>query len=318
MIMDPWPARRRMLGAVAAMALFAAPASAHQAAEAPSTPDVHQLAPGVWVLMGSSGNVLIVPDTKGTLIVDDQRDRDHDEIVQAVGQVSKTPVRQVINTHWHLDHAGGNAAFARAGATIVAQRAVRERLSADQYMAAYRITVPASPEIARPTVVFDDRHELKIGSETVQLRHTPNAHTDGDVIVRLEKANVLHLGDLFFAGMFPFIDVSTGGDIDGLVTAIDTALAMADADTRIVPGHGPVSSKADLAAYRAMLVDVRDKVRAARAEGRTIQQTIEADLIAAYPIEGEGKGFVAAIYQTVDSTPAEREAKKAAAKAATP
>jgi len=317
-------AARRLLSAAAlTIAVATGPAWAHEG-HAPETPppaaETQQVAPGVWVLLGSNGNVLIVPDDKGTLIVDDQRDTDHDEIVKAVGQVSKTPIRYVVNTHWHLDHAGGNAAFAKAGATIVAQRQVRERLAKDQYMAAYRVNIAASPVIAHPTEVFDDKHALTVGSETIQLQHTPNAHTDGDIIVRLPKANVLHMGDLFFGGMFPFIDVSTGGDIDGLVEAIDAALAMADDKTRIVPSHGPVSTKADLAAYRAMLVDVRDKVRTAKADGKTIMQTIEADLIAAYPIEGEGKGFVAAIYQTVDSTPAERDARKQAAptKAATP
>lgn len=273
-----------------ALGLFAAPAQAREA-------EVRQLTPDVFVLIGTDGNVVIVPDAAGALIIDDQRSRDHAETVAAVAKVSPAPVRFVIDTHWHLDHAGDNAAFARAGAVIIAQREVRTRLSADQFMVAYNSKVPASPEIAWPTLVYDDSLELHVGAETVLLRHTPAAHTDGDTVVKLVRANVIHMGDVYFNGLFPFIDTSSGGGITGVIAAVDTALAMADDKTVIVPAHGDIATKADLKAYRDMLVAIADTVRKDIRAGRTLAEIQARKPTAAYALEGDAKRLVAAIYE---------------------
>ena len=266
--------------------------------QALATPTVQTLAPGLHLLEGASGNVLILDGPMGALLVDDERATDVAEIEAAAGPEG---VHLVINTHWHLDHTGGNEAFAKAGAKIVAQRNVRIRRSTDQFMPAYNKTIPAAAEEALPSVVFDDALELEYGGETLLLTHAPHAHTDGDIIVRLEKANVLHLGDIYFGGMFPFIDTASGGGIRGLIAAVDAALAMADAKTVIVPAHGAVADKAALQAYRDMLADVAGKVEAGIAAGRTLQEIRDSKPAAPYQdrLHGDAERFVTAIYESL-------------------
>lgn len=281
-----------MIGLMMAAALMAAPAE---------EPEVRQVAPNAWVLIGTDGNVLIVPSPDGALIVDDERPADYAEIVAAVAKVSPQPVRTVIDTHWHADHSGSNGQFAKAGATVIAQREVRTRMSADQYMPAYKRTVPAAAPEARPGSVYDERLDLHIGRDTAELRHAANAHTDGDTIVRLRKANVVHMGDVYFNGIWPFIDTASKGGILGLIAAVDEVLRHSDAKTVIVPGHGAIATLADLRRYRDMLADVALKVRAAKAGGKT-----EAEVVASKPaatwragMEGDEDRFVAAIYEGV-------------------
>lgn len=280
----------RWLGAGLALALLAGGARAAE---------VQKLTDGAYVLIGTSGNVLIVPGPDGALIVDDQRESDVAETLAGIAQVSKGPVRYVIDSHWHLDHCGGNEAFAKAGAVIVAHYNVRVRRSTDQYMAAYDKHIPAAPEAALPAIVYDQKLELYIGAETAQLLHVPEAHTDGDTIVKLKNANVIHMGDVFFNGIFPFIDRSSGGDIAGMIRGVDAALAMADDATRIVPAHGPVTDKAGLIAYRAMLEDVLGKVQAGIAAGKSLDQLRATKPTADYDLEGDGDRFVAAIYDSL-------------------
>jgi cyclase len=261
--------------------------------------DIRQLGPNAWVLMGTDGNVVIVPDASGALLIDDERPADVAEMRAAVKTLTDGPIRYVINTHWHLDHSGGNAALAEAGATVIAQTNVRERLSTDQFMAAYNSHVRASPPIALPAVTFDQDLTVHFGDETLNLRHTPHAHTDGDAIVRLEGANVLHMGDVFFNGLFPFIDRSSGGGIEGLIAAVDTALTLSDDQTRIVPAHGEIATRAGLQAYRAMLVDVRDRVKTQIAAGQSLAEVRDSHPAAAYRLDGDADRFVEAIYDSL-------------------
>jgi glyoxylase-like metal-dependent hydrolase (beta-lactamase superfamily II) len=163
-------------------------------------------------------------------------------------------------------------------------------------MSAYNRRIPAAPAAALPTIVFDDRLELHVGAETIQLRHTPHAHTDGDTLVRLEQANVLHMGDVFFNGLFPFIDRDSGGDIKGLIKSVDVGLAMSDDKTKVVPAHGDITNKAGLQAYRDMLNDVATRVQAMVAAGKSVEQVREAKLTSAYKLEGDADRFVSAIY----------------------
>lgn len=288
---------RLFTGLLAALALTwsALPAAAQPA------PELQRLGETAWLLSGRNGNVIMVPGERGILLIDDQRGSDMEVMLAAANSLAAGPVSLVINTHWHLDHAGGNAGFGEAGAVIVAHRNVRERLASDQFMAAYNRTVPASPAIALPTVVYDSEMDIHFGAETVRLRHTSMAHTDGDSLVYLEAANVLHMGDVFFNGLFPFIDRSNGGSIQGLIRSVDVALSMSDENTRIVPSHGRPATRAELQAYRDMLQDVSDRVQAAMDRGETLEAVVEGDPAAAYRLQGDADRFVAAIFDSLAS-----------------
>lgn len=288
---------RLHLAAPIAALLLAASAQA----QTPPALEMHQLSPDAWVLVGQGCNVIIVKGPDGVLLVDDQRPRDTAETLAAVKQVSDGPVRYAINTHWHLDHSGGDAALAKLGAVIVAQDQVRARRAVAQYMPAYKVTVPAGAPETLPSKTYRDRMQLRFGAETVILRHAPAAHTDGDSIVWMPRADVMHLGDIYFHGIWPFIDRASGGSIQGMIAAVDQALALADARTRIVPGHGAVASKAELKAYRDMLADVQGKVRRSIRAGRSLEQIVAAKPAAAYRegMEGEEDRFVEAVYDSL-------------------
>jgi cyclase len=279
---------------LAAVLQMLAPAAAFAA-------DLQHLGGGVSVLIGSSCNVLILPGEGGVLIVDDQRRSNVDETLAGVRSVSSLPVRYVIDTHWHLDHSGGNGAFAAAGATIIAQRNVLLRRSSAQYMAAYKAHIPADPVEALPVIVFADRLDLRIGGETVELRHVAAAHTDGDTLIRFRNANVIAMGDVFFNHIFPFVDRSSDGSIQGMIKGVDAALAMADEHSQIVPAHGPVATRAELRAYRDMLSDVANRVRSQMRAGKTVAQIVAAHPASRYRpgMEGEEDRFVEAVYDSL-------------------
>lgn len=263
---------------------------------AAQTVAVQPLGKGAGWLEGTSCNVLIVAGDKGVLLVDDQRSSDAHETDVAIGQAYHLPVVEIVNTHWHLDHAGGNAHFAKAGAVIVAQGNVAKRLKVDQYMSAYKKLVPASPAGAWPRQSYDRAMTIRFGAETVRLVHVANAHTDGDTLVKLAHANVIHMGDVFFNGLFPFIDLDSGGSIQGLIRAVDAALAMSNGQTRIIPGHGAIATRAELAAYRAMLADVSANVRRQIGQGHDLDAIVGSKPAAAYKLEGGEDRFVAAVY----------------------
>jgi glyoxylase-like metal-dependent hydrolase (beta-lactamase superfamily II) len=251
---------------------------------------IEKIAPGVAVLFGAGGNIGLSYGADGNIIVDDQYAPMSDRILAAVASVDPDPVRFVVNTHWHGDHTGGNEAMGRSGAAIVAHSNVRTRMSSEQFIAALNSRVPASPAMALPVVTFEDGVTLHLNGDTLHVVHVANAHTDGDSLVHWQKANVLHMGDTFFHKFsLPFIDLSSGGSIDGLIAAVDKGLAASNETTRIIPGHGPVASKADLAAYRAMLVDVRAKVAAGIRAGRSLAQIQATRPAAPY---GMADGFI--------------------------
>jgi len=279
---------RRLL-AFAIAALLAAPASAQQDLSKVEV-RVERIAPGVAVLFGAGGNIGLSYGADGNIVVDDQYAPMGDRILAAIATVDPDPVRFVINTHWHGDHTGGNEAMGNRGAVIVAHSNVRTRMSSEQFIAALASKVPASPAAALPVVTFEDGVTLHLNGDTLHVVHVADAHTDGDSLVHWQKANVLHMGDTFFNKMsFPFIDLSSGGSIDGLIAAVDKGLAWSNETTRIIPGHGPVASKADLAAYRAMLVDVRAKVAAGIAAKQSLAQIQATKPAAAY---GMAEGFI--------------------------
>ncbi len=264
------------------------------------------VAGSVYVLYGRGGNVGISVGDDGVFLVDDQYAPQAPAILEAVRSLRDEPVRFVLNTHWHGDHTGGNEAMAGQGALIVAHDNVRRRMSSEQFIQAFGSRVPPSPAAALPVVTFSESLTLHINGDTVRVTHLAPAHTDGDSFVHFTGADVIHAGDIYFNGMYPFIDVSAGGHIDGVIAACDRLLALAGEHTRIIPGHGPVSDRNGLRAYREMLAAVRARVAEGMAAGYTLER-IQADAPTAAYDAVWGKGFldaakfVAIVYDALGS-----------------
>ncbi len=246
---------------------------------------------GIYVLFGEGGNVALSSGADGNFLVDDKYAPQSEAIQAAVGLVGEGAVRFVINTHWHADHSGGNENFSNAGAVIVAHDNVRKRMSTDQFIEALKWAVPASPAIALPVVTFGDELKLHLNGNEVQITHVAHAHTDGDALVHFKQANILHMGDIFFNGLYPFIDLSSGGSIQGMISAVEHGLVLCDENTKVIPGHGKVTDRAGLAAYRDLLVSWRDAVKAHKDSGKSLQSTIDAKPTAATD-EALGKAFI--------------------------
>lgn len=229
------------------------------------------LAPGVSVLFGAGGNIGVSHGEDGTVLIDDQYAPLTPKIQAAVAGLGASPVKFLVNTHWHGDHSGGNENFGKAGAVIMAHDNVRVRMASDQKTPFGE--VKASPKVALPVITYAEGLKLHLNGEEVRVISVPPAHTDGDSIVHWTKSNVIHMGDLFFHKMsFPFVDRSSGGDVRGVIAAADKVLAMADDNSKIIPGHGAVASKADFKAYRDMLVSIVGKVEAAVKAGKTVEE----------------------------------------------
>lgn len=257
-----------------------------------------------YLLTGAGGNIVASVGADGAFLIDDQFAPLADKIRAQLESLGKGSVRFVMNTHWHGDHTGGNESFGRGGTVIVAHENVRKRMSSEQFIEALNEKVPPSPEAALPVVTFTGGVSLHFNGDTATAVHVAKAHTDGDALVKFTQANVLHMGDTFFHQAYPFIDVSSGGSIDGLIAAIDTGLSLCDADTIVIPGHGPRTDRAGLQAYRALLATSRAAVAALKAAGKTEEETIVAKPTAATD-ETLGKGFIKPdgfvrfIYQTL-------------------
>lgn len=231
---------------------------------------------GVYMLQGSGGNIGLSVGNDAAFLVDDQFAPLTAKILAAIKAVSDKPVRFVVNTHWHGDHTGGNENLGNAGTIIVAHDNVRTRMSTEQFLAAFNSRTPPSPLKALPLVTFSQTVAFHLNDEDIHVVHVPSAHTDGDALIHFTRANALHLGDTFFNGMYPFIDVSTGGSHEGMIAAVNAALRYVNDSTKIIPGHGPLATRADLVAYRDMLVTVRDRVAALLKQGKTKEQVIAA------------------------------------------
>ena len=234
------------------------------------------VADGVYVLAGGGGNIGLLVGDDGALLIDSGYEQVAEKVTAAVAEVCKTPVRFVINTHWHFDHVGGNECLAKAGATIVAHENVRTRMSEGQFITVIDRQVPPSPSVAWPKVTFAESLTYHWNGEEVYVVHVAPAHTDGDSMVYFRKANVLHVGDVWFNGMYPFFDVNAGGSLDGIVEALDQALALANEHTKVIPGHGPLSNTGELRVYRDMLAIVRDRVRELIKQGKSRTEVIAA------------------------------------------
>jgi glyoxylase-like metal-dependent hydrolase (beta-lactamase superfamily II) len=265
---------RTLLVLAAASSLAALPCSAQDEWDAVEI-GVQEVAAGVYMLTGRGGNIGLSVGEDGAFVIDDQFAPLTEKILAAIATVTDEPVRFVLNTHWHGDHTGGNENLGEAGALLVAHENVRLRLSMDQVLERVGRPVteqPAAPEGAWPVVTFTRDVTFHLNGDDLHAFHVEHAHTDGDAIVHFRRANVVHMGDTFFRGRFPFIDTASGGSIDGLIAAAGRALAVMDADTRIIPGHGSLSGREDLREYRDALKTMRDRIAALRSEGRSLDE----------------------------------------------
>jgi len=282
--------RVRFLAPALALAL-AAPLLAQQQDFSKVDVKAEKVAEGVYVLTGAGGNIGLSIGKSGSLVIDDQYAPLSDKILAMIKTLSPDPVRFVVNTHWHGDHTGGNENLAKTGAFLVAHENVRKRMGSEQFIALFNQKVPASPEAALPVVTFAEGVSFYWNGDEVRAYHVAPAHTDGDTVVQFVKADVVHMGDCFFNGNYPFIDTSSGGKVDGVVAAAERVLAGVSDKTRIIPGHGPVASKAELQAYRDTVKAIRDRVAKLKAEGKTKEAAVAAKPSAEFDAKW-GQGFV--------------------------
>lgn len=239
--------------------------------------DSRELAENVHMVTSrAGGNLCICTGEDGVLLVDSDYTQLAEKAAEAIAAICDEPVRLVVNTHWHFDHTGGNAHFAGKGAMIVAHENVRKRLAAGQLISIINTSVPPAPEEALPVMTFKDSLTFRLNGEEIAVIHLPGGHTDGDSIVHFRKANVIHTGDLVFNGGYPFIDISSGGGIDGMIASVETVLQLCDGTTRIIPGHGPLMDRSDLKAYVAMLKDFRAAIAKEIAAGKDLAAVLEA------------------------------------------
>ena len=251
-----------------------------------------KLGDNLFVLFGGGGNIAVLTGPDGALVVDSDVVELSPKLRAALTMVSEKPARFLINTHFHFDHAGGNATLGRGGTVIVAHDNVRKHLMTQQVVdVGVKIITEATPPEGLPVVTFADGVKFHVNGETVAVNHVANAHTDSDAFVFLEKANVLHTGDLFMSIGYPFVDGGNGGTLDGLIAAHARTLALCNDQTRVIPGHGPLVGKAELQAYHDMLVVVRNRISDLVRKGRTLEQVQAAAPTKEYD-ERWGKGFV--------------------------
>ena len=249
-----------------------------------------QLAEHLYLLTGAGGNMAAYVGPDGVLLVDDDFEAMNEKLRAAVTGISEKPVRFVVITHWHFDHVGGNEALARTGALIIAHENVRKRMAAGQLITLIDQQIPPASAEALPVITMTDSLTIRVGDEDVVVFHVPRAHTDGDAVVLFRKANVIHAGDIFFNCGYPFIDISSGGTIDGMIAAADTILKLSDEKTRIIPGHGLVTDRAGLEIYAQLLRDFREAIAREIASGKSLEEIRAAKPTAALD-ERWGKVF---------------------------
>lgn len=265
---------------------------------------VQTLRRNISVLLGPGGNIAVLTGPDGKLLVDAEVITARPNVAAALASINADPIKQLINTHWHFDHTGGNEWVHQTGASILAHENTRKWLSADTRVEGWGYTFRAAPAGAIPTTVFQEEHTVHANGSTVALKRYAPAHTDSDISVHFTEADVLHTGDTLWNREYPFIDYSTGGSIDGQIRAAEANLAKVSATTIVIPGHGAVGGKPDLILFRDVLVEARDKVATLKKQGRTLEEVIAAKPTARFDAEwGQGfqspKSFLGWVYQGV-------------------
>lgn len=235
-----------------------------------------RLTDDVAVISGGGGNIGVLTGPDGVLLIDTQMGQLEDKIRAAVTAVSDLPVRFIINTHWHFDHTGCNGCFSADGPVVIGPEGTRERMASTQSFPLLGIQSEASPAEALPTISVTDTLRLHFNSEVIELIHIEGAHAGHDLVVRMRNANVIHCGDLYWSQGYPYIGTPHGGSLDGMIAASNLMLEMADSDSTIIPGHGEVTDRAGLEAYRDMLVAVRDRIAEQIADGLTVEEIVSS------------------------------------------
>ena len=265
---------------------------------------VQTLRRNVSVLLGPGGNIAVLTGPDGKLVVDAEIVTARPNVSAALASISSDPIKQLINTHWHFDHTGGNEWLHEAGASILAHENTRKHLLVDTRVEGWKHTFPAAPAGAIPSTVFRDDYTLHANGTTLVLKHYAPAHTDSDISVYFAEADILHAGDTFWNRDYPFIDYSTGGSINGQIRAAEANLAMATDKTIVISGHGAVGARADLVLFRDVLVEIRDKVAALKKQGRSLPEVVAVKPSARYDAEWGNlfmtpSAFLALVYQGV-------------------
>ncbi len=283
-------ARKNVLNAVAGAILLTTPLGVHAAMD-----DVKikatKLTDGIHMLAGKGGNIGVLTGPDGTFMIDDQFAPLTGKILAAIKEIGGEIPRFVLNTHYHHDHTGGNENLGNKGVTIVSHDNVRKKLAEGATIKAFNKVIPPAAKVAVPVITFGEEMTFHLNGETVHVFHSANAHTDGDSIIHFRKANIIHAGDTFFNGFFPFIDVGAGGTVKGVIAAVDKMLALADGNTKIIPGHGPLADKAQLIAYREMLVTAQTRLSSLKSSGKSAADAVATKPLADMEVQW-GDGFL--------------------------
>ena len=259
--------------------------------------EVTTLTENLYMLSGQGGgNIGLMTGPDGTFLIDDQVAPVGPALMEAIKTLGGDKPRLLLNTHYHSDHTGGNEAIGKAGTTIISHDNARKRLAEGTTLKAFNVTNPPAPAAALPIITFSATLHLHINGDTLRTVHFPNAHTDGDSVIYFEKSNVVHTGDIFFNGLYPFIDVNNGGNLIGTIQAVEKLIATTDENTKIIPGHGPLATRADLIAYQDMLTFANASMRDLKKAGKTLEEAIAANPLVDYDAKWGGGIFTTEVW----------------------
>jgi glyoxylase-like metal-dependent hydrolase (beta-lactamase superfamily II) len=265
---------------------------------------VQPLRRNITALLGPGGNIAVLTGADGKLLIDAEIFTSRPHVAEALASINADPIKQLINTHWHFDHTGGNEWLHQTGASILAQENTRKHLLKDTRVEGWKHTFPASPAGAIPSTVFQEDHTVLANNSTLVLKHYLPAHTDSDISVHFTEADIFHTGDTFWNRNYPFIDYSTGGSIDGQIRAAEANIAKVTDKMIVIPGHGAVGARADLVLFRDVLAELREKVATLKKKGMSVEEVIAANPGARTDAEwGNGfmtpSAFLTLVYQGV-------------------